>query len=560
MNATRIGIAQINPRIGDLERNFLLAYEYVRQALRAKVDLLIFPELSVIGYPPKDLLNNPDFVEAAVKCNAKWAELTSDNNLAILFGSIASIDVVGKNLINAAFLVENGRIISRQAKSLLPTYDVFDEDRYFSPADHRLCMLWRGIRLGVSICEDCWNDRTFWKKREYTLDPLEELHRSGVDVFVNISASPYALGKPEVRRKMLAHACSRFNTPMIYVNQVGGNDDVIYDGGSMVFDRFGQLNVEAPQFTEHFLCFDIKDDLTIVSGGIESPRCVPDKVEESAEISAALTLGLRDYASKCGFKTAVLGLSGGIDSAVTAVLAAQALGKKNVWGISMPSRYSSTGSRDDARLSADALGINFMTVPIEPMFNAYLEQLSSAFAGKKEDVTEENLQARIRGAILMAFSNKFGHLLLSTGNKSEVAMGYCTLYGDTNGGLAVISDLYKTKVYALAKWLNKTWDRAVIPEASITKPPSAELRPNQTDQDSLPPYAMLDEILRLYIEESKDFREIVGVTTFKPELIEKVLKTIFRNEYKRKQLPPGLRITKKAFGSGRVMPLAQGWQ
>ena len=555
MNNLRVTIAQINPKVGDLEGNYRLAEAAVQTAIRDRARLVVFTELAVTGYPPKDLLTLPEFIDACLKYNRKWAKLSS-NGPSILFGSVERTEGVGNPLYNIALLAEGGKIIARQAKTLLPTYDVFDEDRYFRPADHHLCLNMEGFRLGVSVCEDIWNDRSFWKERLYTTDPIEKLMKDNPDVLINISASPFALGKPAVRRKMLKHAAKRYGVPLIYANQVGGNDDVIYDGRSMVLDASGQTGLQFPAFTEAIHTFEIREDGVAVSSGSELTSVKEES--ESEEIFNALVLGVKDYSRKCGFSKAVLGLSGGIDSAIVAVIAAAALGPQNVFSISMPSRFSSDGSKSDAQRLAAAIGINFGTIPIEPMHAAFLEQLAGPFAGTEEGIAEENLQARIRGTTLMALSNKFGYLLLSTGNKSEVAMGYCTLYGDTNGGLAVISDVFKTKVYKLARWINANV-RNVIPEATISKPPSAELKPNQTDQDSLPPYDVLDAILSRYIEEMQDVATIVEETDFDRGLVAKTIRTVFRNEYKRKQLPPGLKITKKAFGTGRQMPLAQGW-
>ena len=557
MNTIRITLAQFNPKIGDLEGNYRLAQSAIGIAIRDKSDLIVFPELSVTGYPPKDLLNLPTFVDACQTYNQKWAGLSLDGP-AILFGGIETIDGNGKPLQNMAILGHDGKIVARQAKTLLPTYDVFDEDRYFRPANHQICLNLNGVRIGATICEDLWRDRTFWEEKDliYPIDPIEALIKDNPDILINLSASPFALGKPAIRRKMLKHIAKRHQLPVIYVNQVGGNDDVIYDGRSFVLDATGETGIQLPAFQESTLTVIINDDETIASKTGDITPVIDEN--ESEEIFQALVLGTKDYARKCGFSKAVIGLSGGIDSAIVAVIAAAALGSENVLGVSMPSRFSSDGSKSDAQSLATAIGINFTTIPIEPMHAAFLSQLAPAFAGVAEDVTEENLQARIRGTTLMALSNKFGYLLLSTGNKSEIAMGYCTLYGDTNGGLAVISDVFKTKVYALSRWINEHV-KNVIPEATISKPPSAELKPNQTDQDSLPPYEILDAILAGYVENAKDVEAIAKDTYYERALIAKTIKTVFRNEYKRKQLPPGLRITKKAFGTGRVMPLAQGW-
>ncbi|MBE7466183.1 MAG: NAD+ synthase [Planctomycetes bacterium] len=545
----RIHLAQINPRVGDLEANLALARIATRAAAEAGADLVVFPELSVVGYPPKDLLDKPAFVSAVEAAARRCAEL-SRQGPALLFGAVArALGGEGKALQNVAHLAVNGEIVSSQAKSLLPSYDVFDEDRHFRPADSVEPMVLRGIRLGVCICEDIWNDKLFWSERLYTNDPLERLCAQGVDAIVNLSASPFALGKPEVRRAMLAHAARRHGVPLIYVNQAGGNDDVIYDGRSLVFDAAGRLCAELPAFESANACVDL-DALAPIS---------TEERGEERELFDALVLGLRDYARKCGFRSAVLGLSGGIDSALTAVVAAEALGSENVMGLAMPSRYSSNGSKSDAAALAENLGLEFRTIPIEPIFSAYLESLAPHFAGLAPDVTEENLQARVRGALLMAFSNKQRRLLLTTGNKSEVAVGYCTLYGDTCGGLALLSDVYKTKVYALSRWYNARAGKRVIPAGSIEKEPSAELAPGQRDRDSLPPYEVLDAILARYIEGCEEIDAIVAGLGLDRALVAKIVRQVDRNEYKRKQLPPGLRVTRKAFGTGRVMPIAQGW-
>lgn len=554
----KIMLAQINPRVGDLEGNYQLAMEWMKSALTRPIppDLVVFPELSVMGYPPKDLLDKPAFVKAVQEYTDKWAAL-SDDKIGILFGSVYKLtDNEVKPLQNAAFLAYDGKVQARQAKKLLPTYDVFDEDRYFTPASSINCMTYKGVKLGVSICEDTWNCKTFWKERIYKDDPIEILCVGNPDVLINISASPFCLGKPEVRRDMLSHIATRFNKPIIYVNQVGGNDDVVYDGRSLVINAKGLVVDELPPFeTSKRIC-----DLAEVA---VSEARDPSLRGEPQEIYEALVRGTRDYAYKTGFKKVVLGLSGGIDSALVAVIATAAFGPENVLGVGMPSKYSSEGSVSDAEGIASKLCIPFDLIPIKPAHDAYMAMMENRFQTdpKVVELWEENIQARIRGATLMAISNRENRLLLTTGNKSEVAVGYCTLYGDTCGGLAVISDVFKTKVYEVSRWINKSRGREIIPEGSINKPPSAELRPNQTDQQSLPPYDDLDAILRLYLEHSMEIDEISDVLkTIDKKVIGRICRLVDRNEYKRKQLAPGLKITRKAFGTGRQMPIAQGWQ
>jgi NAD+ synthetase len=430
---------------------------------------------------------------------------------------------------------------------LLPTYDVFDEDRYFEPAVENTPVELNGQKLGLTICEDVWNDEHFWRDRRYRRNPAAELAAAGASILLNASASPWHLGKNRVRRDMLSNLAARCRCPLLYCNLVGGNDELIFDGGSLGYDGQGQLIAQGTLFAEDFMAVD-------------TARLQPEPVHERCDeekLYQALVLGLRDYLHKCRFKSAVLGLSGGIDSALTAVLAVEALGRQHVRGVSMPSRFSSQGSLDDARVLAERLGIQYEVIPIEPAFAAIKEQFNNVFSGLKEDTTEENIQARLRGLMLMAMSNKFGSLVLTTGNKSELAVGYCTLYGDMCGGLAVISDVPKTVVYQLARWINR--NQEIIPVSSITKPPSAELRPDQTDQDSLPPYDVLDAILDLYIVQLKDADEIIGAG-FDEAVVHKVVRLIDGNEYKRRQAAPGLKVTTKAFGVGRRIPVAQGYR
>jgi NAD+ synthetase len=451
----------------------------------------------------------------------------------------------GRELTNSIALLQNGKILTTRTKILLPTYDVFDEDRYFEPATENSPAKWNGQTLGLTICEDIWNDEDFWPNRLYQRNPPVELASAGAGIIFNISASPWHLGKNKTRYDMLRSIAAKTGRTVVFCNQVGGNDELIFDGCSLVFDGKGGLLAQGKLFDEDFIVVDLD------RANASREHILPCDEEL---VYKALVLGLRDYFMKCGFKTAVLGLSGGIDSAVTACIAVDALGPKNVRGVSLPSQYSSQGSLDDARILADRLGIQYDVIPIKAAFETTKTQLKPVFNGRPEDTTEENLQARLRGVILMAFSNKFGSLLLTTGNKSELAVGYCTLYGDMCGGLAVISDVPKTMIYRIAKWINR--EEEIIPLASITKPPSAELRPNQTDQDSLPPYEILDAILDAYVVQGKSSSEIVE-SGFDQETVRKVIRLIDLNEYKRRQAAPGLKVTSKAFGMGRRIPIAQ---
>jgi len=453
----------------------------------------------------------------------------------------------GREVANCAALLRHGKIAATRTKSLLPTYDVFDEDRYFEPGTENLPVAFAGGKIGLTICEDIWNDEDFWPDRRYQHNPPVELAAAGARILFNISASPWWVGKDATRREMLRSLALKAKCPVVFCNQVGGNDELIFDGGSLAFNAAGELIAHAEMFAEDFVVVDTDSNTTVAQ---------PDGPEEEF-VYRALVLGLRDYLHKCGFKSAVLGLSGGIDSALVACLAVAALGKENVRGVSLPSQFSSQGSLDDARSQAERLKIQYDVIPIQTAFEAVKTQLQPVFAGRPEDTAEENIQARLRGVILMALSNKFGSLLLTTGNKSELAVGYCTLYGDMCGGLAVISDVPKTMVYRLAKWINR--ERELIPPASIAKPPSAELRPNQTDQDSLPPYDLLDGILEAYVVQGKTAREIVAAG-FEEATVRRVVRLIDFNEYKRRQAAPGLKVTSKAFGMGRRIPIAQKYQ
>jgi len=542
----KVALAQLNTTVGDLagnEAKILAAYQ---RGIEARVDIVVCPELSVCGYPPRDLLYKRGFLPANWAALQRLAKATGKTGL--LVGYAGSNDKQpGREATNSAALLQHGGIVAIRHKTLLPTYDVFDEDRYFEPATENLPVEFNGEKIGLTICEDVWNDEDFWRDRRYRRNPAVELAEAGAKILFNISASPWHLGKNRTRRDMLANLAAKTKCPLVYCNLAGGNDELIFDGTSLVFTETGQLAAEGGLFCEDFLIVD-----TATLGAI-GPQAMPDE----EKTYRALTLGLRDYLHKCGFKSAVLGLSGGIDSALTAVLAVEALGPENVRGVSLPSQFSSQGSIDDAQALAANLEIQYDVIPIQAAFEAVKAELKTVFTGRKEDATEENIQARLRGVTLMALSNKFGSLLLTTGNKSELAVGYCTLYGDMCGGLAVISDVPKTMVYRLANWINR--ERETIPAASITKPPSAELRPNQTDQDSLPPYDVLDAILDAYVVEHKSSAEIIQLG-FDEATVKRVIKLIDFNEYKRRQAAPGLKVTSKAFGVGRRIPIAQRYR
>ena len=542
----KIALAQLNTVIGDFagnESKILAAYS---RAEATGVDIVVFPELTLTGYPPRDLLHRNHFVDENLALLDRLA--ARSGKTAMLLGYVGrNASRPGRQLTNSLALLQNGAIIHQRTKSLLPTYDVFDEDRYFEPSRENSPALLNGVPVGLTICEDIWNDEQFWPERRYVNNPPLELAHAGAKIIVNISASPWNVGKEGTRRRMLQSMAVRSGCPVILCNQVGGNDELVFDGSSLAFNARGELIAQAKMFEEDFVVFDL--------GNAPVVHTVEPLPEEA--IHNALVLGLRDYLGKCGFKSAVLGLSGGIDSALVACLAVSALGPGNVRGVSLPSRYSSQGSLDDARILAENLGIRYDVIPIEPMFESTKAQMREVFAGRAEDTTEENMQARLRGVVLMAMSNKFGSLLLTTGNKSELAVGYCTLYGDMCGGLAVISDVPKTMVYRIANWINR--EREIIPAASITKPPSAELRPDQKDQDSLPPYEILDAILEDYVVAGKSPAEIIA-SGFDEATVRRVLRLIDLSEYKRRQAAPGLKVTSKAFGVGRRIPVAQKYR
>ena len=507
---------------------------------------MVTPELALMGYLPRDLLMSEGFVRrASRKLEAMAAELRGAPPLLV---GVATLNPapMGRPLFNSAVLLRDGGVGPAFHKTLLPTYDVFDEDRYFEPAAQPQILDLGGWRLGISICEDVWNDRDFWERRRYHQDPVEVLAQSGARAMINLSASPFTVGKQLLRENMLGHMAQKHALPLVIVNQTGGNDDLIFDGHSAAFDACGRMFARARGF---------RDDVLVVNLADSTGTVAPEDFEPEAEIWAALVLGVRDYARKTHFRQVLLGLSGGIDSALTAAIAADAVGPENVLGVLMPSSYSSAGSVDDSVELAGNLGIRTVTLPIAGIMRTYDAVLADTFRGRQPDVTEENIQSRIRGTLLMALSNKFGSLLLTTGNKSEMAVGYCTLYGDMNGGLAVIADLPKMMVYRVSRWRNRR--KADIPEAILTKAPSAELRPGQTDQDSLPPYELLDQILELHVEHSKSAEEIIA-QGFDAATVRRVVKLVRNAEFKRKQAAPVLKVTSRAFGTGWRMPIARG--
>jgi NAD+ synthetase len=539
-------IAQLNPTVGALSSNAEMIRRAYDDGVAAGAEVVLVPELAVTGYPPRDLLDREIFVAAALEVRDALAAMTGETTL--VFGCITrNVSWCGKPLHNSAIVARNGKIILEQNKSLLPTYDVFDEKRYFEPGRSAGVVEIAGVRAGLAICEDFWFDDEVLGLKIYCRNPIDEVARQGAEVIFNISASPFNSGKRRSRFELFSRIATRYGIPLVYVNQVGGNDELLFDGSSIVIDAAGRTIFCAPAFEEHHALVQLHG----------SPCEEVMVVDEAAEIGRALILGLRDYTRKCGFKDVVIGLSGGIDSAVTAALAVEALGAGHVTGIAMPSQFSSQGSIDDARSLAANLGIGFHVVPIDPIYQPYESAFNELFGNTTFDTTNENAQARIRGNILMAWSNRTGAMVLSTGNKSELAVGYCTLYGDMAGGLALLGDVYKTMVYRVARWLNR--DRELIPESSITKPPSAELRPNQTDQDSLPSYDVLDGILKLYIEKWQEVDAVVAAG-FDRELVERILKLVDGNEFKRSQAAPTIRVSNKAFGSGRQMPIAHRWR
>jgi len=543
----KIGFAQINPTVGDLRGNFEKIAEAYEQLSRAGADIVIAPELAVSGYPPQDLVFKSRFVPENLAVLDQLQKRL--NEPALLVGFVDRNEGRGKPFHNAAALLQAREPLQKTHKSLLPTYDVFDEDRYFEPAREIAPLNFRGHRIGVTICEDIWTER-YLPRPFYDVDPVCALVTLGAEMILNVSASPFSLRKPAVRREMISGLAGTYQRPIFYCNAVGGNDELVFDGNSIAVNARGQLLAQLPAFEE---ASAIVDSESVPARKIPSADIVQ-------ELYSALRLGLRDYLAKCGFKSAVLGLSGGIDSAVVAAIAVDALGLHNVTGVSMPSQFSSRGSILDALALAKNLGIQCLQIPIADAFSVFKAQFKEVFAGRTEDATEENMQARLRGMTLMALSNKFGHIVLSTGNKSELAVGYCTIYGDMAGGLAVISDVPKTMIYELARFINSEASRVrkgeIIPASTIEKPPSAELRPNQKDQDTLPPYDVLDAILRLYVEDNLSVAEIVA-QGFNEKTVRWVRRRVDLNEYKRAQAAPGLKVTSRAFGVGRRMPIAQ---
>jgi NAD+ synthase (glutamine-hydrolysing) len=540
----KIALGQINPTVGDFSGNASKIVDFSRRAEAAGAGLILFPELSVCGYPPRDLVERPTFVVRNRETVERIAAET--RGIPVICGLVtAAHSDAGKAAMNSAAWLIDGKVAFIQSKMLLPTYDVFDEMRNFAPAKSQELFPFCGNRMALTICEDAWNDKRFWQKRLYTVDPVESLIQAGGNFVLNISASPFWIGKREIRRDMLASIARQHKVPVVLVNQVGGNDSLVFDGSSLVLNREGQVIAQGRSFEEDLIYFDSQS----LQGEMHEQIA-----GDEASAYSALVLGTRDYMHKCGFQKAIIGLSGGIDSALTAVVAADAVGPENVIGVGMPGPYSSPGSVDDARALAKNLGIRFELLSINPAYEAYRQILREVFSGTKEDVTEENIQSRARGALLMALSNKFGAIVLSTGNKSELGVGYCTLYGDMVGGLAVISDVPKTLVYRLSEYVNSR--RAVIPRATLEKPPSAELRPDQKDSDSLPPYDVLDAVLEDYVEDSLPADRIAANRGFDIEVVRRVIRMVDRAEYKRQQAAPGLKISPKAFGYGRRLPIA----
>jgi len=544
----RIALGQINTTVGDMSGNAGRILDAAREAAARGARIVVFPEMAVTGYPPRDLIEKPSFLADAEKETERLARESASLPLAIVAGTVARSNAsAGKRALNMGVVIEGGQIRFRQVKMLLPTYDVFDEGRYFLPGDREAPCEVAGRRIGLTVCEDAWNDKQFWERRLYQRDPVEELMTAGATALISINASPYHMGKRALRREIFAATARRYRAPLIYVNVVGGNDQLVFDGSSFAMNPAGEAIASAASFAEDLVLVD----LDAMEG--QQHANLPDECEAAYE---ALVLGTRDYLRKCGFRRVLLGLSGGIDSSLTACIAADAVGPENVVGVAMPGPFSSDHSLRDARVLAEKLGIRFEVAPITAAYERFLDVLDPIFAGAPQDVTEENLQARLRGMTLMALSNKWGALVLTTGNKSELAVGYCTLYGDMCGGLAVISDVPKTLVYELSRVANRRHQRA-IPEVVFTKPPSAELRPDQKDTDSLPPYEVLDQILRGYVEEYKSAAEIARECNQPVELVRDIVNKVDRNEYKRQQAAPGLKVTTKAFGIGRRFPIAQ---
>jgi NAD+ synthetase len=552
----KIALAQINPTVGDFTGNLERIVAASQRAAELGARLTVFSELVICGYPPADFLEKPSFLARCRTAVDDLAVATSRLSTAVLAGvALPAQGESGKPAVNAAVLLDGGRLLLEQHKRLLPFYDVFDEQRYFAPSRQQRVVELEGVRLAITICEDAWNDKNFWTRRLYKVDPMEELMQQQPAVHINLSSSPFWHGKRAIRRQMLAAIARRDGVPLLMCNQVGGNDSLIFDGSSLAFNARGELIAQAASFKEDLVAIDLNAPVEIpfYAPELDSPGSAAEE-DDTAAAYHALVLGTRDYVRKCGFRKVLVGLSGGIDSALVAAIAKDALGAENVLGVGMPSPYSSTGSIDDSRRLAANLGIKYEVIGISGLFDAYTRALEPQFAGMKIDTTEENIQSRIRGGLLMALSNKFSALVLTTGNKSEMAVGYCTLYGDMVGALAVIGDLVKTRVYAVCRWLNR--DREVIPPAILEKPPSAELRPDQKDTDSLPPYEVLDPILEAYVERYETPERIAEAHGFPLELVQQVVRLVERSEYKRQQAAPVLKVTSKSFGMGRRFPIA----
>jgi NAD+ synthetase len=542
----KVALAQIDPTVGDFRGNTAKILEFTRCASHAGANLILFPELAICGYPPADLLEKPAFVARCGEAIEEIAHATAHLNIGVIAGYVtAAPPGAGKHVMNSAALVRNGKVQFIQSKMLLPFYDVFDEQRYFAPAQRQNVCQIDGQSVALTICEDAWNDKNFWETRLYSVDPVDELVKQGASLILNISASPWWRGKRSVRRDMLAAIAKRHGVPVVMVNQVGGDDSLLFDGTSLVIAPDGSVIAQAKSFEEDL----IYADLNTLTGDLR-----PQTSDQDQALLEALTLGTRDYVRKCGFSKAVIGLSGGIDSALVAAIAVRALGPEYVTTIGMPSPYSSPGSLSDSQQLAANLGIPFEVLPISEIFSGFNNTLVPIFTGVQPDITEENLQSRIRGVLLMAFSNKFNALVLTTGNKSEMSVGYCTLYGDMVGALAVIGDVFKTRVYDLCRCVNA--EREVIPAAILEKPPSAELRPEQKDTDSLPPYEVLDPILEAYVERYETPEAIAEATGTDLQTVRSVVKLVERGEYKRQQAAPVLKVTPKAFGMGRRFPIA----
>ncbi|MFW5967638.1 MAG: NAD+ synthase [Persicimonas sp.] len=551
----RIAIAQRNYTVGDLAKNTVLIEESVERARRNGADLVVFSECALLGYPPRDMVERTDLIDRQLDALERIARL-SDEKLGIIVGFIDKNDASrGKPLRNAAALCHGGRVVGRVAKRLLPTYDVFDEDRYFEPGDRAQIHTFKGVELGISVCEDAWNEPDFWERPRYQVDPIAEQVEAGAELLINIAASPFHLNKGEFRRRLLASHATSLKRSIVFANQIGAHDELIFDGRSLIVGPNGRVDCRLAEFEEDFI---VREVPVGERSGAPSPHLRPTCESRAEQANRAVTLGIRDYFEKSGFSGAIIGVSGGIDSALTTALAAEALGADNILAVTMPTRYTRDISNEDAALLAENLGVEFTSIPIEDTFGATLDQLEPSFEGYEPDVTEENIQARIRGTTLMALSNKMGRLVLVPSNKSEIAMGYATLYGDMVGALSPLGDCLKTLVYEMARQLNEVSDGPLIPQRSIERAPSAELKPDQTDQDALPPYETLDAILTAYIHEGRTASKIVQ-DGFDPQLVDEVLQKLFRAEYKRWQTAPILKLTPKAFGIGWRFPLAASY-